>query len=72
MQPNNLYNVCKFILNYLKWCCIVLFWLGVAGVSLSMFEEYKLHRFIDKENERIKNDGKMDTNRQYGHQSTGR
>ena len=71
MQPNNLYNICKFILDYLKWTCIALFCIGVLGISLSMFEEYRLHRWIDKTNERVKDHGKVDTHSQSDRQSTG-
>ena len=63
MQPNNLYNVCKFILNYLKWCCIVLFCMGVVGVTVSMIDEYRLHKQINEMNKRAKDYGKMDINR---------
>ena len=63
MQPNNLYNVCKFIFNYLKWCCIVLFCMGVVGVTVSMIDEYRLHKQINEMNKRAKDYGKMDINR---------
>ena len=63
MQPNNLYNICKFIIQYLMWTCIVLFCMGAVGVTVSMIDEYRLHKQINEMNERAKDYGKMDTNR---------
>jgi|TARA_B100001996_G_scaffold182856_1_gene139761 hypothetical protein len=49
------------ILKYLRNVTLVLFLLAVLGVSISMIEEYRMHKFIENTNERIKENGKMDS-----------
>ena len=49
------------ILKYLRNVVLVLFLLAVLGVSISMIEEYRMHKFIENTNERIKENGKMDS-----------
>ena len=45
------------------WTCIVLFCMGAVGVTVSMIDEYRLHKQINEMNKRAKDYGKMDINR---------
>ena len=54
-----LYSIGKYCINII----IFIFALGAVGVTLSMVEEYRLHKMINEMNERAKQHGKMDTNR---------
>ena len=42
------------ILKYCGNIALVLFLIGVLGVSVSMFEEYRMHKFIENTNEKAK------------------
>ena len=54
-----LYSIGKYCINII----IFIFALGAVGVTLSIVEEYRLHKMINEMNERAKEYGKMDTNR---------
>tara|TARA_Y100000996_G_scaffold125886_1_gene95175 strand:+ start:889 stop:1077 length:189 start_codon:yes stop_codon:yes gene_type:complete len=54
-----LYSIGKYCINII----IFIFALGAVGVTLSMVEEYRLHKMVNEMNERAKQHGKMDTNR---------
>lgn len=54
-----LYSIGKYCINII----IFIFALGAVGVTLSMVEEYRLHKMVNEMNERVKEYGKMDTNR---------
>lgn len=54
-----LYSIGKYCINII----IFIFALGAVGVTLSIVEEYRLHKMINEMNERVKEYGKMDTNR---------
>ena len=52
-----LYSIGKYCINII----IFIFVLGAVGVTLSMVEEYRLHKMITEMNEKVKNNGKMDS-----------
>ena len=52
-----LYSIGKYCINII----IFIFALGAVGVTLSMVEEYRLHKMITEMNEKVKNNGKMDS-----------
>ena len=57
-------NRLKILYSIGKYCIIIIifiFALGAVVVTLSMVEEYRLHKMITEMNEKVKNNGKMDS-----------
>lgn len=58
-------NRLKILYSILRYCvtiALMLFALGVVGIGISLIEEYRMNKFIDKMNEKVKQHGKMDSN----------